>query len=211
LYDAEVGRVLDGLERWGVIDSTIVIVTSDHGDMDTHHRLIFKGPFMYEQMVRVPLLIRVPASVGGSSPRRVDDVDVVNTDLAPTLIDFAGGSPDGMLSDGFSLRPLLTASGLGPCRDYVIGQYHGKQRWVNPIRMIRTAEFKYNRYLVHGEELYHLSEDPHELVNLAADPGYRHVKAELSAELDRWIATHDDPFYDLTVTDRAGLPLELIV
>jgi len=173
--------------------------------------LIFKGPFMYEQMVRIPLLIRVPASLGGSSPRRVDDADVVNTDLAPTLLDFAGAPPDGTLADGFSLRPLLTGSGPGPCRDYVIGQYHGKQRWVNPIRMIRTAEFKYNRYLVHGEELYHLSEDPHELVNLAADLGYRRIKAELSAELDRWIAAHDDPFYDLTVTDRAGLPTEVNV
>jgi len=208
LYDAEVGRVLDALERWGAADNTLVIVTSDHGDMDTHHRLIFKGPFMYEEMVRVPLVIRVPASLGSSSPRRVDDVDVVNTDLAPTLLDFAGSSPDRTLSDGFSLRPLLTASGPGPCRDYVIGQYHGKQRWVNPIRMIRTAEFKYNRYLAHGEELYHLSEDPHELVNLAADPGYRRIKAELSAELDGWITAHDDPFYDLKVTNRAGSPLD---
>jgi len=211
LYDAEVGRVLDALQRWGAVDNTLVIVTSDHGDMDTHHRLILKGPFMYEQMVRVPLIIRVPASLSSSSPRRVDDVDVVNTDLAPTLLDFAGGSPDGTLSDGFSLRSLLTGSGPGPCRDYVIGQYHGKQRWVNPIRMICTAEFKYNRYLVHGEELYHLSEDPHELVNLAADSGYRRIRAELSAELDGWIAAHDGPFYDLKVTDRAGLPLDIVV
>ena len=211
LFDAEAGRVLDALECFGAADDTLVIVTSDHGDMDTHHRLIFKGPFMYEQMVRVPLMIRVPVSLDSSSPRRVIDVDVVNTDLAPTLLDFAGAPPDGTLADGFSLRPLLTGSGPGPCRDYVIGQYHGKQRWVNPIRMIRTAEFKYNRYLVHGEELYHLSEDPHELVNLAADLGYRRIKAELSAELDRWIAAHDDPFYDLTVTDRAGLPTEVNV
>jgi hypothetical protein len=49
------------------------------------------------------------------------------------------------------------------------------------------------------------------LVNLAADLGYRRIKAELSAELDAWIAAHDDPFFDLTVTDRAGLPLDIIV
>jgi arylsulfatase A-like enzyme len=72
--------------------------------------------------------------------------------------------------------------------------------------MIRTEAFKYNRYLLHGEELYDLRNDPHELVNLAHDPGYRKVKEELGAALQRWMVAHHDPFEALTVTDRAGAP-----
>ena len=70
-----------------------------------------------------------------------------------------------------SLKSLLMGDNM-PKRDYVIGQYYSKQKWVNPIRMLRTSEFKYNRYILHGEELYNLRNDPHELVNLAADSGY---------------------------------------
>lgn len=204
LFDDHVGRVLDALDRCGLADRTLVIVTSDHGDMDTHHRLIWKGPFMYEQMVRVPLVVRVPAWMGERGPGVIDDVDVVHTDIVPTLLDVAGAPPPNC--DGVSLLPLLTGTGSAPVRDYVVGQYHGKQRWVNPIRMIRTARYKYNRYLVHGEELYDLLNDPHELVNLAQDPGYRAVKDDLAAELRCWMAAHNDPFETLTVTDRTGAP-----
>jgi arylsulfatase A-like enzyme len=60
LYDSNVGAVLDELKKQGLWDNTIIIVTSDHGDMDANNRLIYKGPFMYEHMVRIPLMIRVP-------------------------------------------------------------------------------------------------------------------------------------------------------
>jgi len=104
---------------------------------------------------------------------------------------------------GASLKPLLTGGSLKP-REYVIGQYYSKQKWVNPIRMIRTAEFKYNHYILHGEELYDLKNDPDELINLADDPGYADRKKELKGVLDRWIKENDDPFYSLHSTDRAG-------
>ncbi len=205
LYDSHVGRVLGALESTGMTDRTVVVATSDHGDMDAHHRLIFKGPFMYDQMIRIPLIVRVPEVLGGRSGRWIDDRDILNTDLVPTLVEFAGGDPP--VCDGISLVPLLTGKGSVPRRDYVVAQYHGKQRWVNPIRTIRTAMYKYNRYLLHGEELYNLCNDPHELVNLAADPGYRDVKRALRSKLDGWICAHDDPFESLAVTDRTGRPL----
>jgi arylsulfatase A-like enzyme len=205
LYDAHVGRVLDALSDAGMSDHTVVVATSDHGDMDASHRLIFKGPFMYDEMIRIPLIVRVPDAFGGSAGRSVDDRDVTNTDLVPTLVELAGGTP--LACDGISLAPMLTGTGDVPRRDYVVAQYHGKQRWVNPIRTIRTSAYKYNRYLHHGEELYDLRNDPRELVNLASDLGYRDVKRTLRSELDAWIRTHDDPFESLTVTDRAGRPL----
>ncbi len=201
LYDDAVGALLKAVKDNGLWDNTIIIVTSDHGDMDTNHRLIFKGPFMYEHMVRIPLLIRVPAGLGGA-PRRVSDYQGQNTDLAPTILELAGAKP--YRCHGQSLKPLLMGGGTVKNRDYVISQYYSKQKWVNPIRMIRTPEFKYNRYMLFGEELYDLKNDPEELVNLAADAGYAARKKELQAELDWWIQKNQDPFYYMRATDRAG-------
>ncbi len=201
LYDDYLGRVVQALKDSGAWENTILVVSSDHGDMDTHHRLIFKGPFLYEHMVRIPLLIRFPAGLGGAPPRQVLDYQGVNTDIAPTILDFAGLDPE--TRHGQSLKPLLTG-GAAPRREFVIGEYYSKQKWVNPIRMIRTPEFKYNRYLPAAEELYDLKNDPHELVNLAGDEGYATRKRELAAELDRWIKEQGDPFYSLQATDREG-------
>jgi len=196
LYDNHVGTVISKLKKQGMWDNTIIVVTSDHGDMDTNHRLIYKGPFMYDQMVRIPLMIRVPGQFGGIKPCRISKMDVVNVDLFPTLLDFC--DIDEIECDGISLKPTLTGSSGQKKRDFVIGQYYGKQDWVTPIRMLRTKEFKYNKYLHLGEELYDLKSDPDELVNLADNPKYAVIKNELAAMLDGWIETNDDPFYSLT-------------
>jgi len=205
LYDAHVGRILAELKKRRLWEKTIVIVTSDHGDMDTHHRLIYKGPFMYGQMVRVPLIVRVPPRFGGKGAVGVTDLDAVNVDLVPTILDFCG--LPAIRCDGLSLRPVLTGAAGQVRREFVVAQYYSKQRWVNPIRMIRTAQFKYNRYIRHGEELYDLRSDPEEIVNLAGDPKHAKVKAELAAKLDAWIRENDDPFYSLKATTRKGKPL----
>jgi len=202
LYDACLGRVLDALKAQGLRESTLTVVTSDHGDMDGQHRLIFKGPFMYEHMMRVPLLIRLPDE---PQPARTCDFMTVNTDMATTLADFAGA--DMGKTDGVSLRPLLTGEGEAPEREFVIGQYYAKQKWVNPIRMIRTRRWKYTTYLPEGEELYDLENDPHELSNLASDPTHAETKADLRRKLEDWMLANGDPFPTQSATDRAGAPL----
>jgi arylsulfatase A-like enzyme len=204
LYDSNVGAVLDELKKQGLWDNTVIIITSDHGDMDANHKLIYKGPFMYEHMVRIPLMIRVPAQFGGAGARRITDLDVVNVDIAPTIRELCGLSH--VKCDGFSLAPTLTGSKPQKTREFVIGQYYSKQKWVNPIRMIRTHAFKFNRYIRHGEELYDLKNDPHELNNLVDDSKYADVKADLSGKLDRWIRENNDPFYSLRTTTRSGKP-----
>lgn len=207
LYDNNLGAILAELKRQGLWDNTIIIVTSDHGDMDARHRLIFKGPFMYEHMVRVPLIIRVPHQFGGIGARHHRHIDVVNVDIAPTIRAFCGLTH--IECDGLSLRPILTDTGRQKTREYVIGQYYSKQRWINPIRMIRTPEFKFNRYIHHGEELYDLKNDPHELKNLAQDPKYADTRRDLSDTLDLWIKENEDPFYSLRATTRSGKPLNV--
>ena len=198
LVDEHIGRVLEAIKAAGLWDNTIIVIGSDHGDMDTNHRLIFKGPFMYEHMVRVPLMVRVPRKFGGIRRGPIRDYDTVNVDLVPTIRDFAGLDP--IDTNGISLKPILTGVADPPKRDFVIGQYYSKQQWVNPIRMIRTAEFKYNKYIDHGEELYDLVNDPEELVNLAGDARYADTQRALATDLDRWIRENDDPFYSMKTT-----------
>lgn len=194
LYDDHVGRVVEKLKALGLWESTIIVNTSDHGDMDTFHRLIFKGPFVYEHMMRVPMSIRVPGSAG---PKK-SSYNWVHVDTVPTLLELAGAkSPK---CHGQSVVPILNEAGEQPQRDYVIGQYYGKQTWVNPIRSIRTGDWKFNIYKDWGEELYHLKRDPEEIVNLAEDPKHAGTKRKLRKQLDQWIEDHDDPFYSFTTT-----------
>ncbi len=202
LYDAHFGQIIQELQTQGLWNNTIVVNTSDHGDMDTHNHLIWKGPFIYEHMVRVPVMIRVPEAFGGKNGRRLKHVSAVNVDFVPTLLDICGIPASE--HDGQSLKLALTGGRDEPNRDFIISEYYSKQKWVNPIRMIRTPEFKYNRYILHGEELYDLKNDPGEVKNLASDAGYQSVKNELAAELDKWIKKNNDPFYSLHSTDREG-------
>lgn len=206
LYDHQFGVIMNELKQQGLWDNTVVIVTSDHGDMDTNHRLIFKGPFMYEHLIRIPLMIRVPSQYGGTESRTISDLDVVNVDIVPTIRDLCG--LPAVDCDGISLSPLLTGTGSQETREYVIGQYYRKQNWACPIRMIRARNYKFNRYIHHGEELYDLENDPCELFNLAQDSGYVKTKRELSSLLDRWIEQNRDPFFSLTATSVAGKALE---
>jgi N-acetylglucosamine-6-sulfatase len=211
LYDEKVGVIIDELKKQGQLENTIIIVTSDHGDMDTQHKLIFKGPFMYEHMVRVPLMVRLPSALGGVKAKRIDDADIVNVDIVPSLRELCGIKE--RPSHGISFVPLLKGGDYS-AREFVIGQYYSKQKWVNPIRMIRTEKFKLNRHIHWGDELYDLKNDPHELTNLLArsslgegvadNPKYAEIKEELGQKLDQWIEEHDDPFYSFNVTSRSG-------
>jgi arylsulfatase A-like enzyme len=199
LFDNQVGRIVAGLKTNGMWENTIVLVSSDHGDMDTFHKLVFKGPFMYEHLIRVPALVRVPSGVGGGAPYVEREHDWVNVDIMPTVLELAG--LDVPEVDGISYAPLLTGGVQGAAREFVVTQYYGKQQWVNPIRSIRTHDFKYNLYVQFGEELYDLKNDPDEIVNLATDTTYADVMADLRSKLDTWIADNDDPFHTLTVTE----------
>lgn len=201
--DDQVGRVWMALQQRGLLESTVVIITSDHGDMDAHHRLIFKGPFLYDQMVRVPLIVHGPSRMGWVRGRQPGPL-LSLIDLSPTICDLAGVRSAGM--SGASWTDTL--SGRHPGRaDAVYAAYHGKQSWLNPARMIRTIRHKYVLYRHHDPELYDMQSDPDELMNRAGDPEYAAVQETLHARLSDWIRRTRDPFDRLSATDRAGNPL----
>lgn len=201
--DREVGGVVECARE--TLEDPLFVFTSDHGDLTGAHGLPYKGPAMYEELVRVPLVIAWPGHVRPGA--RSDLVSLM--DLLPTLCDLAGvACPEGV--DGRSLGPLLRSGRAPHGRDALFCEYYGKQSWRVPIRMVRTRRWKYVRYAKYGEELYDLRADPHEMRNLASVESAAAEKSRLSALLDRHLARTGDNFGRLTATDRSGreLPAE---
>jgi arylsulfatase A-like enzyme len=164
--------VLDALPE---PDTAVVAYTSDHGDALGEHGLPFKGPFMYEELIRIPLLIHAPGRLAGG---RRDDL-VTQADLAPTLAALAAVPWPARVAG----RNLSRGPALG---DAVFLEYYAKQKWVNPIRTVRTRRWKLNWYDRGNQELYDLEADPHERHNRAADPAAQAIRSQLEARLDGW-------------------------
>ena len=170
--DAHFGAVLDAA---GNPDDTVVVYTTDHGDALGEHGLPYKGPFMYEEEIRIPLLIRAP---GLLRPGERSDL-VTQTDLAPTLAALCGVRWPKPVN-GRNLAGGMKA------RDAVFLEYYAKQKWVNPIRTLRGQRWKLNWYDSGHQELYDLQADPHEQQNLAAEAKWKTLKAEMEARLNAW-------------------------
>jgi arylsulfatase A-like enzyme len=162
------------------LNNTIVAYTSDHGDVLGEHGLPFKGPFLYEPLIRIPLVIAAPSF----RPASVRDDFVVSIDLAPTLAGLAGlkwPSPlDPKEIDGEDLSKGDSK------RDAVFLEYYAKQRWVEPIRTIRTREWKLNQYSSGESELYDLRSDPTESKNLSKEAKTADIKNKLDKRLSDW-------------------------
>jgi choline-sulfatase len=178
--DDKLGRLLDALKAGGLAGDTIVILTSDHGEMLGEHGLWYKMSF-FEGASRVPLVV---ASPGRFAPARVR-ASVSLVDLAPTLIELAGGDAAalGVPIDGRSLAPHL-AGRAG--HDEAIGEYLAEGA-IAPIMMIRRGAFKFIHSPADPDQLYDLGRDPGERDNLAASPGHADRVAAFRAEvLRRW-------------------------
>jgi len=184
MVDAHVAKVLDALERAGLEDETVVLFTSDHGDLDAAHRLEHKS-IPYEEAARVPLLIRYP---GEAKSGLVDTTHLVSVglDLIPTLCDYARIDPPAELR-GRSLRPLTRRQAVADWRDDVVVE-------TKAGRMLRTSRYKYIVY-ERGkgrEQLIDMVEDPGEMGNLAEDPAHRSVLTDHRQRLRRWVQETGD-------------------
>jgi choline-sulfatase len=178
--DERVGEVLAALDETGHTQDTVVIFTSDHGEMLGERGLWYKMAF-FENACRVPLIVRGPGVGSGrvSSP-------VSHLDLVPTLLDLCGADNAGEPLEGTSLAPLLAdgASGGGP--ESVVGEYlaEGVQ---HPMVMIRRGRHKFIRCDGDPDQLYDLDADPLELTNLAADTAHANLAEQFRRETDeRW-------------------------
>ncbi|HEU5138592.1 MAG TPA: sulfatase-like hydrolase/transferase [Bacillales bacterium] len=177
LIDEQLGTILDALDELELADDTLVIYTTDHGEMLGDHGIGQKGPLIYEGVTHIPLFMRYPKGFGSCDVE--ETVSLV--DLVPTILDFAGVD-DGVRRDGISLKARIQ-EGRPIERNGVRIEYKEEadriryKGWVTP-------EWKLAVYM--GEEfgeLYDLKGDPGENHNLFHDPDYLDIKMRLLIEM----------------------------
>lgn len=184
MVDAQIGIVLDALRDAGLQDSTLVVFTSDHGDMDSAHRLEHKS-ILYHEAVNVPFLMSFSSRIRKGAVDREHFVSN-GLDLLPTLCDYAGIEvPVGRL--GRTVRPWAEGNPVGSWRDFVVAESQNG-------RMVRTDRFKYCVYDSgeHPEQLTDMKNDPGEMKNLAETGTFRSVLDQHRRLLKDWIERTGD-------------------
>jgi choline-sulfatase len=184
--DTMVGQILSALNANGLADNTLIIYSSDHGDMQGEHGLWWKHVF-YEESVKVPLILSWPGTIpAGQRCERV----VSALDLTATMLE-ALGAPSLPNSSGRSFLGLITGQDE-EWEDQAFSEYCSDEYCPGDgcyQRMVRCGEWKLVHY--HGQEpqLFNLAEDPDELLDRAQDAPYREIRQELTKRvLDGWDA-----------------------
>lgn len=186
--DAQVGRVLDELDRLGLSENTIIVFTSDHG----YHLGEFgmwQKQSLFEQVARVPMIIAVP---GEKKNGQRSEALAELLDLYPTLADYAGLTKPDYL-DGKSLRPVLNGSEVSVRSAAFTQVQRGKVKGLS----VRTIMYRYTvwNYGDDGVQLYDMDADPLQSKNLANDPAYAEPRGEMQAMIeeqwprDKWPVT----------------------
>jgi arylsulfatase A-like enzyme len=145
------------------------------------HGLIFKAGYMYDEVVRTPLIIRAPGKLPAA--HRVTAL-TETIDIMPTVLELLGITPSERIQ-GRSLLPVI--AGRAPGRDAVHAEFA-------TTKMLRTSEWKLVHYV--GQPLgvlYNLREDPHELKNLYDDPNHGQIRSEMQSRLIDWLIKTADP------------------
>lgn len=176
--DHTLAGVLEALKELNLEEDTLVVYSSDHGEMLAEHGLWQKSMF-YEPSCGVPLIFRAP---GYTQSNTTCDAPVTQVALAATLLDACNlRIPPGL--DEPSIAPLLqnpkTKSTRPVFAEYALGTKQARY-------MIRAGDWKYNLWVNDMPELYNLKDDPQEIRNLALDPAHSSKAAELRAQLLDW-------------------------
>ncbi|MEM7347419.1 MAG: sulfatase-like hydrolase/transferase [Chloroflexota bacterium] len=187
--DAAMGRVVDSLERLGLLDNTIIIYTADHGGtMASNGELVDKGWLMVDETVRIPLAVSWPGKIAAST---TTDQFVSNMDIVPTILEAAEAEmPDPL--DGRSFLSLAQAPTETDWPADLMIQHHGHYDEIHFQRQLRYDRYKYTAHLDDTDELYDLSTDPYELNNLIDAPDFAEVLQEIRQRLYRWMVRHED-------------------
>ena len=190
--DEGIGAITDVLEKNGELDNTFIVFLSDNGFFFGEHALGPERRFAYEEGIRSPFIVRYPRKVKAGSRRREL---VICQDLAPTLLELAGGKP-GPQIQGRSLLPLFKARRT-PWRKSILIEYWAEQAlpWLVGMtyKAVRTDRYKYIHWVNRGrtgelDELYDLERDPFELNNLNRSRKLAQVRDKLQRELKRLVA-----------------------
>lgn len=190
--DEGVGMILETLEKKGQLDNTVIIFLGDNGYFFGEHGLGPERRFAYEAGIRSPFLVRFPPLVKAHTRKKEL---VICQDIAPTLIELAGGKP-GPQIQGRSLLPLFRKK-PGKWRKSFLAEYWAEQAYSWLVGMgykaVRTDRHKLIHWVNRGkagelDELYDLDKDPWELKNLIASRAHAPVRGKLRRELRRLVA-----------------------
>lgn len=197
LVDYEVGRILEALQKTGLAENTLVVFTSDHGEMLGNHQQLLKGPQLYNDLTHVPLIARWPSRL---KPAQNIDQLVQWIDLPATFLDVAHCAK-GKGVQGESLLPLMSGEN-NQWRNWALSEYRDSGFTTDPQIMTTMLRHKHWKLIIwHGApatsgqrngELYDLSVDPHELYNLFHDPNYKAVRQRLKLKLLDVMAETED-------------------
>jgi arylsulfatase A-like enzyme len=187
--DEGVGRLLDALERTGRLDDTCIVFLGDNGFFFGEHGLGAERRFAYEEGIRTAFFVRYPRRIAPGT--RVSEM-VIALDIAPTMIELAGGRP-GPHIQGRSFAPLMAGAKREGRRSFLV-EYYNESAWPWIVGMsykaVRTERHKLVHW-VHKEgvdELYDLERDPYEITNVIRDPAYARIRGELEQQLRRLVA-----------------------
>ena len=189
MVDAYIGRILDALRDEGILDNTLIVFLSDHGNLCGQHGMMDKacGAF-YDDLCRVPTIVRLP---GAFPAGKREDRFITSMDVAPTILDCLGVKPLENIV-GKSFRNM--ANGGEAIRDTVYGERGGLPPKQGPIfRMIRTDKWKLILGGTGSKELYDLVADPDEVVDLSTESKHAAVVADLTSRLVEHMNRIDDP------------------
>lgn len=173
--DALMGSIIESLEYLGFAENTMIVYSTDHGDMAGEHNLWQKGCF-YEGSAGVPLIIKMPKDYPGG--KHIEE-NVGLLDLYPTFCDVCGvGETESLELEGRSLLSLIEGSGDSG-RDAVFSEIGWRTFAGDAGCMVKKGNLKYNYYLESGHEMYDLEDDPDERNNLIGNTEYADTEAEL--------------------------------
>ena len=202
--DEQVGRLLDELDSLGLRDSTVVLFSSDHGDMLGSQGMRLKRK-PWEESIRVPGIVRDPRGPAGIET----DALFSHVDIGPTLLSLCGLETPAEMQGSDLSGVVLGETETGPESAYfqIFGPYLAGSV-ASGWRGVRTNRYMYARTRDEPWLLYDLQEDPYELNNLANRPEAAPIQAELEAELGRWMERTGDSWdydWEVPVEDRGRL------
>jgi arylsulfatase A-like enzyme len=184
--DDAIGRILGALDECGQAGDTIAAFTADHGDMCGSHQVLDKHYMLYDDIVRVPLIVRHP--LAGHS---INDGLVSNClDLPASAIEWLG-LPRPEIAHG---RPLPLFEETAEPRDFITSSSNGQQFGLFNSRMIRNGRYKYVWNLTDADEFYDLDADPGERRNLISEPEFVNLISAMRLDLRSELISHGDPF-----------------
>ena len=186
LVDIQIGRLVRYLKENGLYDDTLIVCTSDHGDMMGAHGMMMKSVESFEEIYHIPLVMKLPGQRRAGEKK---DFYMSTTEIAPTLLDLAGCRPLANKYAGESVVPWI--EGKKTDRRSAYSEFFG-QRFSFTQRIVWQDGFKYVFNAFDYDEFYDLTADPHELRNLTDDPAYAEKKKELCKKMWKTVIDTDD-------------------